>query len=175
MNQIKFKSFKIKTHFGRFQRMPYEYTTGKKSKQRSLKQRIKGLFFTVLHLLSTLFKGFGAYRIAAAILKWLVALDDDNAMYKLGVMHWWGYKFIRDPVKAIELIEYAAIRGNIQAQKFKQRMTDDGLWRQGKNRDEFMEMYDDHIYKDDKRNRSLHIIPIFIYTILIFLIAYLLR
>ena len=154
--------------------MPYEYTANQQ-KQRGLKKRIRESFFMGFHMLANLFKGFGAYRMAGRILNWLVAMGDDKAMFKLGDMSWWGYKIIRDPVKAIELIEYASIKGNLQAQQFKEEMTEDGLWRQGKNRDEFMDMFDDHVVKETKRERSMHIIPIIIYTLLIVLIAYLLR
>ena len=155
--------------------MPYEYTAGEKQNRRSLKQRIKSTLFIGFHLLAHLLKGFGAYRAAGGLLRWLVSMGDDKAMFKLGEMYWWGYKFIRDPVKAIELIEYASIRGNPDAIRFKQEMTDDGIWRQGKKRDEFMDMFDSHVNKERMQTRSMHIIPITVYTVLIVVLAYFLR
>lgn len=170
--------------------MPYEYTANDKTKKsknnkekekqkkrtkRSLKRRFKGLFFIQFHWLAKLLQGFGAHRSAGRIYKWLVAMDDDIAMYKLGKMYWWGYKFVRDPVKAIELIEYASIRGNQEAQNFKDEMNKDGLWRQGKTRDEFMAMFDEHIFKENKRVHSMHLFTVALYTILLVIIAYLLR
>ncbi len=155
--------------------MPYEYTADTKIRKKGFFGKLKSLFFVQFHLVSNLFKGFGAYRVAGGILKWMISMGDDQAMYKLGVMYWWGYKYARDPVKAIELIEYSAIRGNKNALKFKEEMTDDGLWRQGKKRDEFMEMYDDHILKENKQSHSTYLLQIVVYTILIVAIAYFAR
>ncbi|VAW70854.1 hypothetical protein MNBD_GAMMA12-322 [hydrothermal vent metagenome] len=131
--------------------------TKKKGKKKGFKQRLKDTFFTLFHILAHIFIGFGAKSLGAKVLRGLIAMGDSRAMFKLGEMYWWGYKFARDPVKAIELIEYAAIRGHPDAIHFKAEMTEDGLWRQGKNRDEFMEMFDEHITKESNQRRSMNL------------------
>ncbi len=142
--------------------MSHEYVEGKKSKKggsnkKGLVQRLKNIFYSIFHIMAHIFIGFGAKSMGAKLLRWLIAMGDSRAMFKLGEMYWWGYKFARDPVKAIELIEYAAIRGNPEAIQFKEEMTEDGLWRQGKNRDEFMEMFDEHVSKENNQRRSMNL------------------
>ena len=154
--------------------MPQEYVEGKKNNKGSVKkrrvgifQRLKNLFYSIFHILAHLLIGFGAKHTGARVLRWLIAMGDSRAMFKLGEMYWWGYKFARDPVKAIELIEYAAIRGNEAAIQFKEEMTEDGLWRQGKNRDEFMEMFDEHVVKEGNQRKSFSFGLVIVYTILL--------
>jgi len=148
--------------------MSQEYVESKKSKKSGKKkgfgQRLKNLFYLIFHIMAHICIGFGAKGMGAKVLRWLIAMGDSRAMFKLGEMYWWGYKFARDPVKAIELIEYAAIRGNPDATRFKEEMTEDGLWRQGKNRDEFMEMFDDHVTKEFNQKRSMNLWWIVLYT-----------
>jgi len=159
--------------------MSYEYIEGDKAKKDGKKKkgfvhRLKSIFYALFHALAHIFIGFGAKGTGARILRWLIAMGDSRAMFKLGEMYWWGYKFARDPVKAIELIEYAAIRGNPDAIQFKEEMTEDGLWRQGKNRDEFMEMFDEHVTKEHNQKRSMNFWWVILYTALLFGFAWLL-
>lgn len=161
--------------------MPYDYTANEQKKEnkkpikKTFGRRIKGVFLLPFHWIANLFHGFGAYRLAGRMYRWLTSFDDDAAMFKLGKLYWWGYKFKRDPTKAIELIENALNRGNTEAQLFKDEMTKDDLWQQGKNQDEFMSMFDQHIYKESKRVHSMHILSVAIYTTLIAVIVFAMR
>ena len=159
--------------------MSYEYVHGDKSKKggnknRGIRYRLKTLFFSIFHVLAHILIGFGAKSMGSRVLRWLIAKGDSRAMFKLGEMYWWGYKFARDPVKAIELIEYAAILGNPDAIRFKEEMTEDGLWRQGKNRDEFMEMFDEHVAKEQNQKRQMNVWWPVLYTALVLGFAWLL-
>ena len=114
--------------------MPYESVQDKdkdNAKQpRGFKPRLRRFFFGQFHILANLLRGFGLIKMSAGIYKWLINKGDDKAMFKLGEMYWWGYKFVRDPVKAVQLIEYAALKGNHAALMFKEEMIQDGLWKQ---------------------------------------------
>ncbi len=159
--------------------MPHEYLPRKHAhepvRRRGLWERIKSNYISFMCACAQLAAGFGLRRLAARIYNRQIHSGSTHAMLKLGQMYWWGYKFTRDPVKAIELIEYAAIRGNLEALRFKEDMTADGLWRQGKIRDEFMDEFDEQIVKEKKQNRPVHLIMALFYTLVLIGLAYFLR
>ncbi len=156
--------------------MPYEFSddTDKAEKKSSPPVPKRPLTVRVMHFFARIAGGMGAKRLSAFLYKRLIAKGDTEAMYVLGKMYWWGYHFTRDPAKAVELIEYAAIRGNRQAIDFKQEMIDSGLWRQGKSRDEFMSVFDELAEKEDRLRQSSHFFQIVIYTVILIVFAWVL-
>ncbi len=156
--------------------MPYEFSDDpdKVDERPSAPAPRRPLRIRILHFFARIAGGMGAKRLSAFLYRRLIAKGDTEAMYVLGKMYWWGYRFTRDPAKAVELIEYAAIRGNQQAIDFKQEMIDSGLWRHGKNRDEFMSVFDELAEKEDQLRQSSHFFQIIIYTVILVVFAWVL-